>query len=100
MVLGKVLLPVLAELFGALLELTDGGGLQEAGPGSGAGVSRIFWILFRAVIFSSSRSFTEILYPSSGGGGRERWSSLDTSWIFRFLFPPLSADIVAGSFGA
>lgn len=35
-VLGKVLLPVLAELFGALLELTDGGGLQEAGPGSGA----------------------------------------------------------------
>lgn len=99
-VLGKVLLPVLAELFGALLELTDGGGLQEAGPGSGAAVSRIFWILFRAVIFSSSRSFTEILYPSSGGGGRERWSSLDTSWIFRFLFPPLSADIVAGSFGA
>lgn len=44
-----------------------------------------------------------ILYPSSGGGGRERWSSLDTSWIFRFRFPPFSADSVepvAGCFRA
>lgn len=35
-----------------------------------------------------------ILYPSSGGGGRDRWSSLNTSWILRFRFPLVSVDSV------
>lgn len=39
--------------------------------GSGAGVSKTFWILLIPAFFSSSRSFTVIVYPSSGGGGRE-----------------------------
>lgn len=75
-------------------EVETGG--DEDFSGSGAGVSKTFWILLIPAFFSSSRSFTVIVYPSSGGGGREMWSSrwLDTSWIFRFLFPPLPAESV------
>lgn len=51
---------------------TGAGAGSDAGGGiSGSGSSRTFCILLRAAFFSISRSFTVIVYPTSGGGGKE-----------------------------